>query len=315
MTNEQLVELLQMGIDTKSNMEALYMQNRGMITRICRQYTDIEPLEDLQQTAYIGLVEAVRHYDGGKGFKFVTYAAHWIKQSIRQYLTESGLVRIPPNMKALIFRYKRFLSAYEADRAGLLPKDEKIRHELHITGKQLTNIKKYAFSGRIESLDRPLNEEAGENTVLDYIESPEDVTESIISDIYRRQMREDVQEAMNIALTETEQDTIKAYFWHGATLERIARQKNVTIERVRQQLAKAERKLSKGNAGKILIEYAKIEGMRYRGGFSFFKNYGSIIEYEIVRREEAREKLELYLEMKRQEQENHKKRLAESRAI
>ena len=81
MTNEQLVELLQMGIDTKSNMEALYMQNKGMITRICRQYTDIEPLEDLQQTAYIGLAEAVRHYDSGKGFKFVTYAGHWIKQS------------------------------------------------------------------------------------------------------------------------------------------------------------------------------------------------------------------------------------------
>lgn len=312
MTNEQLVELLQMGIDTKSNMEALYMQNKGMITRICRQYTDIEPLEDLQQTAYIGLAEAVRHYDGGKGFKFVTYAGHWIKQSIRQYLTESGLVRIPPNMKALIFRYKRFLSAYEADRAGLLPKDEEIRHELHITGKQLTNIKKYAFSGHIESLDRPLNEEAGENTVLDCMEIPEDVTESIINDIYRQEMREDVQEAMNIALTQQEQDTIKAYFWYGATLEHIARQKNVTIERVRQQLAKAERKLSKGKAGKILIEYARIEGMRYHGGFSFFMNHGSIVEYEIVKREEAREKLELYLEMKRQERERHEKRIGEA---
>lgn len=312
MTNEQLVELLQMGIDTKSNMEALYMQNKGMITRICRQYTDIEPLEDLQQTAYIGLAEAVRHYDGGKGFKFITYAGHWIKQSIRQYLTESGLVRIPPNMKALIFRYKRLLPAYEADHAGLLPKDEDIRRKLHITEKQLADIKKYAFSDRIESLDRPLDEEAGENTMLDYIASPEDMTESVINDIYQRQMRKDVQEAMNIALTETEQEIIKAYFWNGATLERIARQKNVTIERVRQQLAKAERKLSKGKARKILTEHAKIEGMRYHGGFSFFMNHGSIVEYEIAKREEAREKLELYLEMKRQERERHEKRIGEA---
>ena len=315
MTNEQLVELLQMGIDTKLNMESLYMQNKGMITRLCRQYTSTEPLEDLQQTAYIGLAEAVKHYDSGRGFKFVAYAGHWIKQSIRQYLTESGLVRIPPNMKALIFRYKRLLSAYEADHAGLLPKDEDIRRKLHITEKQLADIKKYAFSDRIESLDRPLDEEAGENTMLDYIASPEDMTESVINDIYQRQMRKDVQEAMNIALTEQEQDTIKAYFWNGATLEHIARQKNVTIERVRQQLAKAERKLSKGKARKILIEYARIESMRYYGGFSFFKNHGSIIEYEIVRREEVREKLEMYLEMKRKERENHKKRLAESRAI
>lgn len=312
MTNEQLVELLQMGIDTKSNMESLYMQNKGMITKICRQYTSTEPLEDLQQTAYIGLADAVRHYDGGKGYKFTTYAVYWIKQAIRQYLTESGLVRIPPNMKALIFRYKRFLSAYGADHAGLLPKDEEIRNALHISRKQLADIKKYAFSDRIESLDRPLDEEAGDNTILDCMESPENVTESIINDIYRQEMREDVQEAMNIALTEQEQDTVKAYFWHGATLGRIARQKNVTVERVRQQLAKAERKLSRGKAGKLLIEYARIEGMRYCGGFSFFKNHGSIIEYEIARREEVREKLELYLEMKRQEREQHEKRIEEA---
>lgn len=312
MTNEQLVELLQMGIDTKSNMESLYMQNKGMITRICRQYTSIEPLEDLQQTAYIGLVEAVRRYDGGKGYKFTTYAGYWIKQAIRQYLTESSLLRIPPNMKTLIFRYKHFLSAYEADHAGLLPKDEEIRNALHISRKQLADTKKYAFSDRIESLDRPLDEEAGDNTILDCMESPENVTESIINDIYRQEMREDVQETMNIALTEQEQDTVKAYFWHGATLERIAKQKNVTIERVRQQLAKTERKLSRGKAGKLLIEYARIEGMRYYGGFSFFKNHGSIIEYEVVRREETRNKLETYLEMKRQKRERHEKRMQEA---
>ena len=120
---------------------------------------------------------------------------------------------------------------------------------------------------------------------------------------------------MQIALTEQEQDTIKAYFWNGATLDRIAKKNNVTRERVRQQLAQAQRKLSRGRAGKILKEYAKIESMRYYGSFSFFKNHGSIVEYEIVRRDETRGKLERYLEMKRQEQKRHKKRLAESKAI
>ena len=315
MTNEQLAELIQMNIDVKSNMEALYMQNKGMITIICKQYANIEPLEDLQQTAYIGLAEATRHYDSGKGANFSTYAAYWIRQAIRQYLTESGLVRIPPNMKALIFRYKRFLSAYESDHAGLLPPDEEIRHELHISGKQLADLKKYTFSDRITSLDSPLDEESGENTMLDYIASPEDMTESVINDLYQQEMREDVKNAMQIALTEQEQDTIKAYFWNGATLDRIAKKNNVTRERVRQQLAQAQRKLSRGRAGKILKEYAKIESMRYYGGFSFFKNHGSIVEYEIVKRDETRGKLERYLEMKRQEQKRHKKRLAESKAI
>lgn len=315
MTNEQITELIQKGIDVKSNMEALYTQNKGMITIICKEYTNIEPLEDLQNTAYIGLVEAVKHYDSGKGSNFNTYAVYWIRQAIRQYLTESGLVRIPPNMKALIFRYKRFLSAYESDHAGLLPPDEEIRHELHISEKQLADLKKYAFSDRITSLDSPLDEESGENTMLDYIASPEDMTEGVINDIYQQEMREDVKEAMQIALTEQEQGTLKAYFWNGATLERIAKKNNVTRERVRQQLAQARRKLLRGRAGEILKEYGKIESMRYYGGFSFFKNHGSIVEYEIVRRDETRDKLERYLEMKRQEQERHKKRLAESKAI
>lgn len=315
MTNEQLAELIQMNINVKSNMEALYMQNKGMITIICKQYAHIEEFADLTQTAYFGLVEAVQHYDSGKGYKFTTYAADWIKQAIRRYLTESGLVRIPPNMKALIFRYKRFLSAYESDHAGLLPPDEEIRHELHISGKQLADLKKYAFFDRITSLDSPIDGESGENTMLDHIASPEDMTESVINDLYQQEMREAVREAMQIGLTEPEQDTIKAYFWNGATLDRIAKKNNVTRERVRQQLAQAQRKLSRGKAGKILKEYAKIESMRYYGGFSFFKQHGSIAEYEVVRREETRDKLEMYLEMKRQEQERHKKRLAESKAI
>lgn len=310
MTNEQLVELIQMDIDVKSNMEALYTQNKGMITMICKPYANIEPLEDLQQTAYIGLVNAVNHFDLSMGYKFTTYFTHWIEQSIKQYLTESGLVRIPPNMKSLIFRYKRFLSAYESEHAGLLPPDEEIRHELHINEKQLADLKKYAFSDCIVSLDSPLDEEAGENTMLDYVASSEDITESVINDLYQHEMRKDVQEAMKIALTQPEQDTVKAYFWHGATLDRIAKQNNITRERVRQQLAQAQRKLSRGRAGKILKEYAKIESMRYIGGFSFFKNHGSIVEYEVMRKNDILETaLNKYREMKRQEQERHEKRM------
>lgn len=311
MTNEQLVELIQMNIDIKSNMEALYMQNKGMITIICKQYANIEPLEDLQQTAYIGLVEATRHYDSGKGANFGTYAAYWIRQSIRQYLTESGLVRIPPNMKALIFRYKHFLSAYESDHAGLLPSDEEIRRELHISEKQLADLKKHVFSNHITSLDSLIDEESGENTMLDYIASPDSMEESTIDTVYRQEMRKDIQTAMDIALTEPEQDTIKAYYWNKATLDRIAQQKNVTRERIRQQLAQAQRKLQRGKAGKILKEYAKIESRRYMGGFSFFKHHGSIVEYEVMRKDDILENaLAKYQEMKRQEQERQKERLA-----
>lgn len=311
MSNEEIVFLIQSGIEPKQNTEKLYNQNLPMIKAICKPYTSIEPLEDLMQTAFFGLVEAIQRYDSTKGYKFMTYCESWLKQSIRHYLDHSQLVRIPLNMKNLLYRYKRFLTAYESDHAGLLPPDEEIRRELHITGEQLQDLKKYVLCDRIGSLDSPLDEESGENTMLDYIASPDSMEESTIDTVYRQEMRKDVQKAMDIALTEPEQDTIKAYYWNKATLDSIAQQKNVTRERIRQQLAQAQRKLQRGKAGKILKEYAKIESRRYMGGFSFFKHHGSIVEYEVMRKDDILENaLAKYREMKRQEQERQKERLA-----
>lgn len=312
MSNEELVFLIQSGIEPQTNIQALYQQNIPMLKAICKPYTSKEPLEDLMQTVFFGLLEAIPRYDITKGYKFMTYAEYWCKRSIRQYLDHSQLIRVPLNMNNLLYRYKRFLSAYEADHAGLLPPDEEIMHELRITADQLQDLKKYLLCDSIGSLDSPLDETAGENTMLDYIASPDDMTESTINDLYQQEMRADVQEAMKIALTEPEQDTIRAYYWNNATLDGIAKQKNVTRERVRQQLAQAQRKLSRGKAGKILKEYAKIESMRFAGGFSFFKNHGSIVEYEIMRKDEILENaLEKYRAMKQWEQERQKERLAE----
>lgn len=311
MSNEEIVFLIQSGIEPKQNTERLYNQNLPMIKAICKPYTSIEPLEDLMQTAFFGLVEAIQRYDSTKGYKFMTYCESWLKQSIRHYLDHSQLIRVPQNMNNLLYRYKRFLTAYESDHAGLLPPDEEIRRELHITGEQLQDIKKYVLCDRIGSLDSPIDEESGENTMLDYIASPDSMEESTIDTVYRQEMRKDIQTAMDIALTEPEQDTIKAYYWNKVTLDSIAEQKNVTRERIRQQLAQARRKLQRGKAGKILKEYAKIESRRYMGGFSFFKQYGSIVEYEAIRKDEILENaLAKYREMKRQEQERQKERLA-----
>lgn len=311
MSNEEIVFLIQSGIDQKQNIEKLYQQNLPIIKAVCKQYARTEPLEDLMQTAYFGLVEAVQRYDSAKGYKFMTYCESWIKQSIRQYLDHSQLIRIPTNTNNLFYRYNKFLTSYGADHNGKTPPDKKIIEKLHITDKQLRYIRKYIHCDRIGSLDSLLDEESGENTMLDYIASPDNMEESTIDAVYRQEMRRDVQEAMDIALTKPEQDMIKAYFWDGGTLDSIARQKNVTSERIRQQLAKSQRKLSRGKAGRILKEYAKIESIRYVGGFSFFKHHGSVVEYEIVKKDDILENaIAKYREMKRQEQERREKRLA-----
>lgn len=316
MTNEQLVELIQMDIDVKENLEKLYQQNITILKKICNPYTHIEPLEDLLQQSYFGILESIPRYDASQGYKWLTYARFWIEQNIQRYIISCGrLIRIPPHMNDLLFKYRRFLSAYAADHKGLLPPDEEIRQELNISKEQLADLKKYALYGDMRSLDSPIDE-AGEITLLDAVASPDSMEENAIDNIYLHEMKEDVEKAMQIALTPAEQDTIKAYYWHGGTLATIAKEKDVSRERVRQQLANAQRKLTRGKAGKILKEYAKISCVRYYGGFSFFKSHGSVVEYEAILKDQIYNNAKArYEEMKRQEQERQKERLANAKAI
>lgn len=317
MTNEQLVELLQMGVDVKKNMESLYQQNKPIITKICKPYAQTEPLEDLLQQSYFGLVEAVRRYDASTGCKFISYAQFWIEHSLRKYLISAGrLIKIPSYMDNLIFRYRRFLSIYGADHDGLLPPDEEIRRELGIDAKQLYDLKKYVLYTDVRSIDSPIDESVGENTLQDYIASPDNMEENIIDAMYRLEMRAAVCEAMKIALTKTEQDTLKAYYWNNETLANIADHKGITKERVRQQLAQALRKLSRGRAWKTLKEYAEAESIRYIGTFSFFKQHGSIVEYEIMRKEEVLlDSRRQYEDTKKRDREEIERRYAQLLAI
>lgn len=315
MTNEQLVELIQMKIDTNKNIEKLYKQNLPLIRAVCKPYTSMEPMEDLLNTAFFGLMEAVDRYDSTKGYKFMTYCTGWIKQSIQQYLDNSRLVRIPRNMNNLLLKYKRFISYYELEHSGLLPPDKEITQELQISKEQLADLKKYMLFDRIESLDSPLDEE-WDNTMLDYIASPDSLEEDVIGSVFKQEMKEAVHVAMETALTEQEQETVKEYFFRGSTLDQIAKQKGITREAVRQQLAHSKRKLQRGKSGKILQRYSNIDNTRYHGSLAFFKSHGSTVEYEISRKDEILENsISKYLQMKRQEQERHEKRLAESRII
>ena len=99
MDNEQLVARIQAGEDEAENMMRLWQQNRGFIAKIARQYAGRAEMEDLEQEGYIGLCEAVRHYDPDKGVPFINYAAFWIRQAMRRYADVCGAaVRLPSNV-------------------------------------------------------------------------------------------------------------------------------------------------------------------------------------------------------------------------
>src|SRR5690554_1151309 len=107
MTNEELVEQIQRGINQSDNIEQLYQQNRGYIFTIAKRYAHVCDTEDLMQEAYFGLYEAVQRYENSAGVLFMSYAAFWIKQAIIGYLENNGLtVRMPSHIYNKVIRYK-----------------------------------------------------------------------------------------------------------------------------------------------------------------------------------------------------------------
>ena len=113
-TNEQLVVWIQTGENRAENMVQLWQQNRGFIATIARKYADLAEMEDLEQEGYIGLCEAVRHYEPDKDVKFISYAAFWIRQAMRRYVDNCGaVVRFPSNMVDWIRAYKRAAGQYK----------------------------------------------------------------------------------------------------------------------------------------------------------------------------------------------------------
>ena len=92
MENEQLVIRIRAGENVADNMLQLWQQNRGFIHKIVNQYKAYADEEDLEQEGYLGLNEAVRHYNPDEGVTFLHYAYYWIKQYIVRYIKGNGIV-------------------------------------------------------------------------------------------------------------------------------------------------------------------------------------------------------------------------------
>ena len=100
--NEQIVSRIQAGEKEQENMTLLWQQNQNFIAMIARKYSSCAEMEDLEQEGYIGLYEAVKHYDTSSEVPFINYAAFWIRQVMRRYIDNCGrVVRIPTMGKVM----------------------------------------------------------------------------------------------------------------------------------------------------------------------------------------------------------------------
>ena len=254
-TAEEEVELAQrVKQGDQLALEKLTKANLRFVVSVAKQYQNQGlTLPDLINEGNLGLIKAAQRFDETRGFKFISYAVWWIRQSILQALAEqSRIVRLPLNKIGSINKINKTYAFLEQSHERP-PSAEEIANELDMTINDVKESMKN--SGRHVSMDAPLVEGEDSNLydVLRSGESPNPDKELI-----HESLRTEIERALE-TLTPREADVIKLYFGlgnhHPMTLEEIGETFYLTRERVRQIKEKAIRRLKHTSRSKILKTY------------------------------------------------------------
>jgi RNA polymerase primary sigma factor len=235
-------------------LEKLTKANLRFVVSVAKQYQNQGlSLGDLINEGNLGLIKAAQRFDKTRGFKFISYAVWWIRQSILQALAEqSRIVRLPLNRVGSLNKISKTFSELE-QKYEREPSPEELAEVLDVTTAEVVDTMK--ISGRHVSMDAPFVQ-GEENSLLDVLEN--DSEETPDSGLMNDSLRREVQRALS-TLTQREADVITLYFGlngeHSMTLEEIGEKFNLTRERVRQIKEKAIRRLRHTSRSKALKPY------------------------------------------------------------
>ena len=254
-TAEEEVELAQkIKAGNQFALEKLTKANLRFVVSVAKQYQNQGlTLPDLINEGNLGLIKAAQRFDETRGFKFISYAVWWIRQSILQALAEqSRIVRLPLNKIGSINKINKMYAFLEQANERV-PSAEEIAKELDMT---ISDVKEsMKNSGRHVSMDAPLVE--GEDSNLyDVLRSGESPNPD--KNLLHESLRTEIERALE-TLTPREADVVRLYFGlgekHAMTLEEIGETFDLTRERVRQIKEKAIRRLKHTSRSKILKTY------------------------------------------------------------
>ncbi|MBK9399550.1 MAG: RNA polymerase sigma factor RpoD/SigA [Bacteroidetes bacterium] len=228
--------------------------NLRFVVSVAKQYQSQGlSLPDLINEGNLGLIKAAKRFDETRGFKFISYAVWWIRQSILQAIAEQArIVRLPLNQVGSLSRISKAFSKLEQE-FEREPSYEEIAILTDLPIDKITDALR--ISGRHVSMDAPFVQ-GEENTLLDVIEN----TESPRADIQliNDSLRKEIDRSLS-TLSEREREVLILFFGiglgHGLTLEEIGSKFDLTRERVRQIKEKALRRLRHKNKSKILNSY------------------------------------------------------------
>ena len=240
----------------RSALDELVQGNLRFVVSVARQYTGRGlSLADLINEGNVGLIKAAERFDHTRGFRFISYAIWWIRQSILQALSEqTRVVRIPVNRAGKASKISKAAQALEQD-FGRRPTNEEIAEKLDMTEEEV--VQHLAFVFRPVSLDAPATEE-GETPLGNLL--TDDEAHAPDQRVVDLDLARDLKEAME-TLNPRERRILRDYFGmetgEGTTLEAIGKELGLTRERVRQLKERAIRKLLQRHDREKLRSYLR----------------------------------------------------------
>lgn len=236
------------------SLEKLTKANLRFVVSVAKQYQNQGLLlGDLINEGNLGLIKAAKRFDETRGFKFISYAVWWIRQSILQALAEqSRVVRLPLNRVGALNKIGKAFSNLEQE-FEREPSPEEIAEQLEMSAFEVTDTMK--MSGRHLSMDAPFNQ-GEDNRLLDVIHDDGQPTPDF--NLMDESLKVEIDRALE-TLSQREAEVVRLYFGlnreHPLTLEEIGELFNLTRERVRQIKEKAIRRLRHASRSKVLRTY------------------------------------------------------------
>ena len=251
---EEEVELAQrIKKGDRKAFERLTKANLRFVVSVAKQYQNQGlSLPDLINEGNMGLIKAAEKYDETRGFKFISYAVWWIRQSILQAIAEqSRIVRLPLNQVGSVNKINRMLSKFEQENERR-PSVEEISQVTNLPEEKVDEA--MAANTRHVSVDAPFSE-GDESSLLDVLVN--DSSPTADRQLFIESLQAEIRQVLRI-LNERERNVITAFFGIDGpelTLEEIGEKYGLTRERVRQIKEKAIRRLREGTNNKILKAY------------------------------------------------------------
>lgn len=257
---KQLTEAEEQDLATKSqegdekSRERLITGNLRFVISVAKQYQGKGiNFEDLVNEGNYGLIKAAERFDQTRGFKFISYAVWWIRQSVLQALAEqSRIVRLPLNQVGSLNKINKAFSKLEQE-FERPPSAEELANALDIPEEKVKDSLK--ISGRHVSVDAPFTD-GEDNSLLDVMVNNDSPKADI--KLMQESLQREIKRSLS-TLSEREREVISLFFGigmqHGLTLEEIGAKFDLTRERVRQIKEKAIRRLRQNSRSKLLKKY------------------------------------------------------------